>query len=329
MRGVCTAKLLHSSVYKGAMVSVGLSQTGMREILKAFPHDSTPLVIACHNSPRNVTVSGENSQIDALIALLNEAKIFCRKLKVDVAYHSPQMKQVHAEYINSIQDIEPGPLNSEAPIMISSVTGKRISTNELKQPEYWAKNMVSPVQFVEAVEHICASNVLRKKLDGSHLNNLHVDVCVEIGPHPALSGPVRDIASSKDRSITYLASIRRNASALNTLLETAGRLYCLGYSVDIQRINDDTSSDNRTDLVSLCDLPEYPFDHSKSYLHESRISKGHRLRSQPKLDLLGKTAADWNPMEAKWNNFIKISELPWVDDHKVGHTSNPFWPEKH
>jgi acyl transferase domain-containing protein len=297
------------------MMSVGLSIKDIDQFLTAMTPTPTPLVVACNNSPGNVTVSGEETQIAALKVVLDDAGIFNRKLKVNIAYHSPQMSKISADYINSIQDIEQGDNTTQYSTMISTVTGQRISTEELLQPSYWGTNMVSKVCFVEAVEHICARNV-RKKLDGSHLNNLQIDICIEVGPHPALSGPVRDITGSKDRSIPYFPTIRRQSPAQISLLETAGKLHCHGYPINIEEIN--RKETDPFQAKSLCDLPEYPFDHSKSYFAESRISKGLRLRSQPKLDLLGKTNADWNPMDAKWRNFLKLSEIPWVEHHKVG-----------
>lgn len=70
-------------------------------------------------------------------------------------------------------------------------------------------------------------------------------------------------------------------------------------------------------LVSLPDLHAYAYDHFRSYFHESRIAKSHGLREMPGLDLLSEAAVDWNPLEACWNDFVKVSEQPWIEDHRV------------
>jgi zearalenone synthase, highly reducing iterative type I polyketide synthase len=72
----------------------------------------------------------------------------------------------------------------------------------------------------------------------------------------------------------------------------------------------------------LPDIPSYPFDHSKGYWFESRLGNHFRTFPQNKLDLLGKPVADWNPLEAKWRNVIRVSEMPWVEDHVVSQFSN-------
>ena len=52
------------------------------------------LTVACVNSPVSVTVSGEEAHIDCLKELLDEEKVFCRKLRVGVAYHHSQMEEI-------------------------------------------------------------------------------------------------------------------------------------------------------------------------------------------------------------------------------------------
>ena len=98
-----------------------------------------------------------------------------------------------------------------------------------------------------------------------------------------------------------------------------GRLYCLGYPVKVANVNR-TEATKATNRMALTDLPEYPFDHSQAYWHESRINKELRLRKHPRLDLLGTQSLDWNPLEARWRKFIRLSETPWVEDHVVNGT---------
>ena len=68
-------------------------------------------------------------------------------------------------------------------------------------------------------------------------------------------------------------------------------------------------------IAFLVDTPEYPFDHSQLYWHESRLS---RLRGAVPRDLLGIRATDWNPLEPRWRKTLNIEEMPWIADHVVG-----------
>ena len=319
MRGFYAAVVSKSDTYRGAMMSVALSRLEAQQYLERIGRTlGRSVVVACINSPCNVTISGEERSIDALKMLLDDESIFARKLLVDVAYHSPQMEPIAAAFGASIDGLKEG-FESTTLTMISSLTGKRIANDQLLLVDYWVRNMVSPVNFSEAFEHLCTEpGKIWKKLDRSHLNNPNIDIFLEIGPHSALQAPIRDILRHFNRisSVHYLSALRRHTSALDSILDVAGQLHCYKYPVDLLAVNNGLRM--KTDhLQTLSDLPEYPFDHSKSYWHESRVSKALRLRKQPKLDLLGKPAADWNPLEARWRHFIKISELPWIEDHRV------------
>lgn len=305
------------------MVAVGLSEDEIEFHLKKVGQDlaGQALTISCINSPKNVTISGTETHIDALILYLKEENIFYRKLCVTLAYHSPQMNQIATEYLTHIEDLEVGKsINSERVKLISSVTGQAASIEELCKAEYWVRNMVSPVRFKEALEQICyrPDREIRKKLDGSHRNIAIIHNLLEIGPHSALQGPTRDTLQSigRNKDIGYIAGLIRYRDALETILEAAGRLYCLGYPVNLHAVNQPNTKP-QDHLLVLTDLPGYPFDHSQTYSNESSLSRGHRFRQQPRVELLGSQVLGWNPFEATWRNVLKMVEIPWVAGHQV------------
>ena len=277
------------------------------------------LVIACINSPKSLTISGEAEQIEALHGLLGEEQIFSRKLMVNVAYHSSQMEEIAGAYEAAIGNLEAS-LQQTGTLMFSSVTGGLIHREELVTPEYWVRNMVSPVLFSDALTSLSSQPAnMPRKIDGSHRHSVTVSHIVEIGPHTALQGPCRDIlkAGNKDKEIVYIPSLRRDVSAVKCVLECVGRLHCEGYPVDLAAVNLPAGTGQSEGLQVLADLPEYQFDHSKTYWHESRQSHGYRFRKTGRLDLLGIPDVNGNPMEAHWRNIIRISEMPWVQDHKI------------
>ncbi len=83
--------------------------------------------------------------------------------------------------------------------MISSVTGERARSDQLTDPSYWAMNMTHTVQFVQAITVMCEQTKVVKKIDRSHLYASVVDHLVEVGPHAALQGPLRDILRATPR----------------------------------------------------------------------------------------------------------------------------------
>jgi acyl transferase domain-containing protein len=303
------------------MMAAALSFPQAENYLSTVTKDlgSRQLVVACVNSPNNVTISGHNTHLHHLQKQLESAGVFARRLRVNVAYHSFQMREILDDYLSSLGSLAMPPDNycNHISAMISTVTGAHIKTEEVCKPEYWVRNLISPVQFSDALASICQPSLRGyKKLDGSHRNEVSVTGLIEIGPHSALSGPIREILASVKQgstTITYTSLLVRKVSAVQTVLQAMGQLHCLGYSPALAQVNVVQPDDMKT----LSTLPEYPFNKSKSYWYESRISKGYRFRKSAVNDLLGTPDPDFNALEAKWRNIIRTSNLPWLEDHKV------------
>ncbi|KAH8706032.1 putative polyketide synthase [Talaromyces proteolyticus] len=306
---------------RGAMMSVSLSEDDVQPYLRAITAQFgvSGLTVACINSPRNVTISGDADQIDALKSVLDAEIVFSRKLLVRVAYHSSHMFRVTDDYRRAIQGLKAGtaPINPVA--MCSSVTGQRVTKDDLIDPEYWVSNMVSPVQFVNALDTLISklSRRMRKKLNSSHRNYFQIDALVEVGPHSALQGPINDtLLALRSSKIGYTSLLMRKNAATTSTFNALGYIKCLGYPIDMEKVNNLGLVPSDKYMVLPC-LPEYVFDHSQKYWDESRLSSQYRLGDQGKLDLLGKPVPDWNRFEAKWRNYLRISEMSWMEDHSV------------
>ncbi|KAL8971948.1 MAG: hypothetical protein Q9183_000811 [Haloplaca sp. 2 TL-2023] len=299
------------------MAAVGLSEDAVQPYI-----DQTPgVVVACINGPESVTVSGDIAKVDDLILSWNKQSIFNRKLPVNVAYHSPQMLQVATEYLESLGSLEQRRVSvAESDIyMISTVTNERIAKEELQQPAYWVQNMVSPVKFFTAIRQLCPDPSKRnaKKL-GAERPVTAIKDLLELGPSASLRGPLEAILDvTKSTSIQYNSVLKRKVPAVETLLDGLGHLYCVGHPLDVSKVNQMSEILDTPPLV-LPDLPEYPFDHSREYWHESRLSKeGYRLRKNGPVELLGTPTTDWNTLDARWRGFLSLSRLPWAEEHKV------------
>lgn len=321
-RGALSSAILNDSTQRGSMMSVGLSRESVKPYLKTVGSQlgHCDLTVACINSPKNVTISGNETQIERLRKLLHDDNIFARKLHVRVAYHSPVMQAVVERYGATIEGLRPGSSPAKPVAIFSSVTGNRLEAKELQCPGYWVRNMVSPVVFADALSGMLtmSSQPVRKKLDLSHRKFFQVNLMLEIGPHSALRGPINDIVTSlrQSHTPTYSSLLIRGSPATATVMDVAGALECLGYPVDMRAVNGLQDNPHKH-YMTLPDLPEYVFDYSHSYWHESRISNQYRNAHQGKLDLLGKPVTDWNPMEPRWRNHLRLSEMPWIEDHVI------------
>ena len=140
--------------------------------------------------------------------------------------------------------------------MLSTVTGASIGTSQLDST-YWVRNMCSPVQFFQAIKAAFPSvgqNLRRRRQD-----DVSYDGLVEIGPHGALQGPLRQILIQQGcaENVYYTTMLDRGRDACATALEAAGALWANGYPVNLQRVNSEGGEMSPCKLIG--DLPSYPW----------------------------------------------------------------------
>ena len=287
----------------GAMLSIGLGEEDATKFLTKLTRGKA--LIACINSPRSVTVSGDAEavhEVEERIIAANDGT-FHRKLPVNTAYHSHHMRAVADDYLARLtkQNVEENTENEEIPFF-SSVTGQ-LKTSGFGA-EYWIANFVSPVRFNEAVQALC------KTLDQQKC-------FIEIGAHPALSGPVRQCLQSLDLPYPffYHATLQRNMNAITSILTLIGKLFELGVLIHWDAVSAfDPGADT---AIVLHNLPAYKWDHSTKHWHESRMARDYRLRKEPYHDLLGVPALNTTNLEPRWRHFLSKATIPWLADYVV------------
>ncbi|TLD11441.1 hypothetical protein PspLS_11937 [Pyricularia sp. CBS 133598] len=316
-RGKLSAKLSDVPEQpKGTMAAVGLTFEKAKEYIDKV-HNSgfqgvQKLAVGCMNSQNSQTISGDVAQIDALVELLNNEGVFARKLKVEMAYHSHLMNPIAKEYALSIGEIEPGSATKQSsPVeFFSSAYGCHVEHEKLRQAAYWTTNLTSPVRFNESV-----TAMLEAKIDEESPRDLVTDL-LEIGPHAALQGPLRNIndATRPNTGVKYHHALKRGEDDVIAILSAAGSLFTRGLELSLRKTN---HVENITPFL-MVDLPRYQFQHNKEYWYECRLSRNFRFRPFPRHELFGKPVNDWNgKYDAIWHNWIRLSENPWVEDHNI------------
>ncbi|TGJ82436.1 hypothetical protein E0Z10_g6319 [Xylaria hypoxylon] len=314
-RGFMAAAAVHRGLPRGSMASIGLSASDAASQLEGLSQGK--VVIACINSPSSVTISGDADAVDEVVANIANSgdNIFQRKLRTDTAYHSHHMSAVADEYRARLADldvVEEGVSagnsedDTEEVVFVSSVTGLPW-LSEL-DTSYWVDNLVSQVKFLDAIRTTAQEHQKR----GGHA------IFIEIGPHPALAGPVRQCLSGLDKTnleYDYLSPLKRGINALSSTLELAGRLFERGTKLKPAELLALAPSVDKA--VLLPNLPTYPWDHSVKHWHESRLSREYRMRHEPYHDLLGVRIPGMPSVEPRWRHIISISTLPWLADHVI------------
>ncbi|KAI2816124.1 hypothetical protein CBS133816_10708 [Aspergillus niger] len=294
---------------KGAMLAVGTSWEDAQELID-LPAFAGKIRIAAHNSAASLTLSGDADAIAHAKRVFDEEKKFARLLLVDTAYHSHHMLPCSGPYIESLRacQIQVNKDRDSSCTWFSSVRadGKPMVADEELQDVYWSDNMVNTVLFADAVKRAAANESL--------------NLAIEVGPHPALKGPAQQNISDVRPSspLPYTGLLNRGNSDVEAFSDALGSVWTyLGPgTVDFQ---------SYTQLVTpaapapklLTGLPSYQFSRDRVHWHESRRAKKMRRRGAAFHELLGVPSPDNTDQDLRWTNFLKSSEIPWLDGHKL------------
>ena len=122
-RGHLVSTMLEKGKLRGAMIAVGLSEIEAEAFISIILVGKDKVIVACINSRRSVTVSGDQAAIISLQSMLEARQIFVRRLGVNTVYHSHHMEIVADSYLAALQDLPKPKANSEI-LFFSSVKGE-------------------------------------------------------------------------------------------------------------------------------------------------------------------------------------------------------------
>ncbi|WP_437943857.1 SDR family NAD(P)-dependent oxidoreductase [Sorangium sp. So ce281] len=170
------------------------------------------VVIANHNGPKQVVLSGSVAAIEAAEERLKGAGIQARRLDVAAAFHSPLVAEASAplrEFLAGIAVEAPAaPVYSNAEIEPYAGGGDAAR-------DRLARQLAEPVRFVEEIERMYA--------DG-------VRTFVEVGPGSVLTNLVGDILSGRPHRAVALD--RKGKHGVTSLFEAVARLAVAGVPLD-------------------------------------------------------------------------------------------------
>jgi acyl transferase domain-containing protein/NADPH:quinone reductase-like Zn-dependent oxidoreductase len=301
----------------GAMAAVGLDSEQCESEISAL-NLQQQLRVACINSPKSTTLSGDSNAIDLLVLTLTGREVFARRLKTDdKAYHSHHMLSVGSEYEALVSSVyarrNARNIDMSTTKMFSSVTGRLGALKLIDNPAYWRRNLESTVLFNDSMQALLQGNAY-------HL--------IEVGPHSTLQQPIVQIQeglkSEKGLSL-YSSTLLRGKDAESSLLNLCGTLFLNQHPINLNRANGTahTTKGSRASIQRnrvLHGLPTYSWNHQTILWNESRSSALFRAREHARHDLLGSRVLDAAPQNLQWRNLLKVEDVPWLADHKLGST---------
>ena len=226
-----------------------------------------------------------------------------------LAYHSHHMIPVAKKYKQALsRTTASSRVDGNTCQMFSSVTGQRMALGDCT-PEYWSRNMTSTVRFSPAIERCLADSP-------------EIAATIEIGPHPALKGPVTEtFRGLGKKDLGYLHTCSRGNDDFEAILNSAGSMIPRGIPLKLQNINARVIAGESGCKFEygkvLTDLPTYGWNHNASFWSESRVSRNVRFRQYPRHQLLGSRYVDDIPQHPCWRNHLILKEIPWLVQMKV------------
>lgn len=110
--------------------------------------------------------------------------------------------------------------------MVSSVTNSILPRATVLDETYLSANLLRPVIFNQAIQTIQSSEEFA-----------HVNTLIEVSPHPALAGPIRQIKGEfKFERLEYLSTLKRNEHSAASILKLAGVLFVRNYPIDLELV---------------------------------------------------------------------------------------------
>ncbi len=198
----------------GAMGATDLTEEEANELLKGY---EDRLSVAVMNSKNSTVISGEPSALEEVFAKLEAQGSFNRKIKVDVASHSPQMDAIMDDLQNAIQAIQP----QNSSIQFYSTALNAIVNGENLDAHYWTKNLRNPVQFGKAVKSVLSDSQV---------------AFIEMSPHALLSHSINENIQETGTQAVSVASYTRDKNELKEFYSNIGELHASGFSIDWKSI---------------------------------------------------------------------------------------------
>jgi acyl transferase domain-containing protein len=192
----------------GAMAAAFAAEEVVRPALKQA---AGRVALAAVNDPGCVTISGDEAALTAMLARLATDGVETLRLAVSHAFHSPLMAPMAKGF-----DAVLAQHDFAAPRLpfYSTVTGDALPPRQTVGAQYWSRQIMQPVRFLDAIRTL--------ERDG-------YSTFLELGPSDTLTGFARRACQGEHPVL--LSSLRRGESAWKSVSHSLAELYVSGLEV--------------------------------------------------------------------------------------------------
>ena len=212
---ICRRARLLAGLHDGAMALLQLGEDAAREAVGRF---AGRVSVSAFNSSYSSVIAGDTEAVEKILAEVTNDGVFCRRIAVDYASHSPHVEPTLAPLRDRLADLTP----RAGTVPIHSTLLDQVIDGSTCDAGYWADNLREPVRFVSAVRAALADD--------------RPTLFVEMSPHPTMVGALEDEIDVMDAAGGAVGSLHRDES-WTVLLQATGVAYGRGCDLRWERIN--------------------------------------------------------------------------------------------
>ena len=188
------------------------------------------------NSEKQTAIAGTTKGIDLFCAHLKDKDIFHKKLALSAAFHTPLLESAAANMAKTLESVKFNLKNAHK--IISNLTARPYPADEQMIRTHLARQIVSPVEFVESVKGVHAQGCKR---------------FIEIGPGRLLCNLLKNISIEEPESMPTADAKKGELESFNLAAEQfiapkAKEIAQASESAPLERMNFEPKELNNKDL---------------------------------------------------------------------------------
>ncbi|MFD5703209.1 SDR family NAD(P)-dependent oxidoreductase, partial [Streptomyces lasiicapitis] len=289
-------RLMQSLPEGGAMLAV---QAAEADVLPLLDGISDRVGVAAVNGPAQVVLSGDREILEGL-----EEKLRCegrkvRRLKVSHAFHSPLMDPVLDGFRKVAENLT---YQDTALPVVSNLSGRLATADELKDPDYWVRHIREAVRFHDGL---------------GALTDFGVSTLLELGPDSVLTAMAHDTLTDPAAQTGLISALRKDRPETETFLTALAKAHVRGVDVDWTPLYAPAESRARVDL------PTYAFQHQRYWPRPGTGGTGdvHATGLHPAEHPLFGAAVALADMDGYlFTGRLSLATHPWLAGHALGGT---------
>ena len=199
---------------RGGMIAVIAAREDVEKIME---EEKLDLVVANHNSNKQVVLSGKTSEIERAKDIFKAKKLRATVLNVAGAFHSKFVADAAKPFYEYLKEFKFGKMKYP---VYANTTAEKYPTDKEEARKLLGNQLANQVRFVE---------IIKKMYDDG------IRTFIEVGPGAVLSGLIKNILETNDYKVVTMDSSKGKNSSVVDFGKALAQLVAFGYKLNIEK----------------------------------------------------------------------------------------------